>query len=132
MSEETQEIVSTATETPETETKPKNPRLNWKENFNVKEMTEIDKVDRLRIIAGVNEYKGQHLIFVSKVTDKDFSRQFFSMPAWVWEKTIPVIKQYIPKIAEIEKQAMAEAVAKELQRLKEMGIDIGEILKRVQ
>jgi len=105
---------------------------SWKENFNVKEMTEIETVDRLRVIAGVNEYKGNFLVFLAKVTDKDFSRQFYSMPAYVWQKALPIIQNYTLSIADVEKKAMADAVLKELQKLKELGIDIGELAKRVQ
>lgn len=107
-------------------------KVNWRDNFNVKESTNIETVDRLTIVAGVNEYKGQHLIFLAKVTDKNFSRQFFGMPATLWQQAIPAIQKYIPKLAEIEKKSMVESVQKELQRLAELGIDISSLVKKVQ
>jgi hypothetical protein len=99
-------------------------RIAWKEFKNVKESSLIDTVDRLQIVAGVNEYKGNHYVFIAKVTDKDFQRSFFSLPAYVWQKAIPVIQDYTQRIAEIEKKAMEQQVLEELKRLKEMGIDV--------
>jgi hypothetical protein len=116
-------------ETPET---PQKPQKTWAENFNVKEQETIETVDRLKIVVGINEYKGSHLVFMAKVTDKEFSRQFFSLPAYVWEKAIPILQKHLPKIAEVEKQTMKESVAKELQRLKELGIDINELVAQVK
>ena len=120
----------TVTVEPVAEEKPKreNPRITWRKNFNVQKEVDIATVDRLTIKAGINQYKGNTLVFLAKVTDKDFSRQFFSMPAWVWEKAIEVLKTIIPEVAEVEKKAMAEAVAKELARLKELGIDISTVV----
>ena len=114
-----------------TETKTDNSRRNWKEYKGVVECTPIDTVDRLTIYAGVNEYKGNHLVFIAKVTDKDFQRAFFSMPAYVWEKAIPVLQNYVKRIGEIEKKAMAEAVLKELKRLQELGIDVKSLINQL-
>jgi hypothetical protein len=119
----------TAEETEKTE---KPVRKTWIQNFSVKEVEDIETVDRLTIKAGINEYKGSMLVFLAKVTDKEFSRQFFSMPAYVWEKALPILQKYIPRIAEAEKNMMAVNVTKELERLKELGIDISTILKKVQ
>ena len=115
-----------ATEEAPTEeaTAEKPTRKDWKAFKNVVEATEIDKVDRLSIYAGVNEYKGTHLVFVAKVTDKDYQKAFFGMPAFVWEKALPVLKKLVGRIGDIEKKAMAEAVLVELKRLKELGIDV--------
>jgi len=124
--EEAEEGAETEQPTEEAPTK-----KNWKENFNVKEMTEIETIERLRIIAGVNEYKGNYLVFLAKVTDKDFSRHFFSMPAWVWNKALPVLQKHALGIAEVEKKAMADAVLAELKRLKELGIDVGALVGQV-
>jgi len=116
---------------PETEQETGNARRNWREYKGVVEATPIDTVDRLTIYVGVNEYKGNHLIFVAKVTDKDFQRSFFSMPAYVWEKAIPVLQNYVKRIGEIEKKAMAEAVLKELKRLQELGIDVKSLINQL-
>jgi len=118
----------------EEETEPEEEKVvkTWLENFSVRECEDIETVDRLTIKAGINEYKGQHLVFLAKVTDKDFSRQFFSMPAYVWEKAIPVLQRMTPKIAEVEKATMANAVKAELERLKALGVDINAILASVQ
>jgi len=124
---EAPETEEETTEKPEAEA----PRKSWSENFNVKKMTEIETIDRLRIIVGVNEYKGSHLVFIAKVTDKDFSRHFFSMPAWVWNKTVPILSQYGAEIGTIEKEEMAKKVLEELKRLKELGIDVGALASRV-
>lgn len=110
------------------ETKPK----TWIENFNVKECEDVETIDRLTVKVGINEYKGQMLVFMAKVTDKEFSRQFFSMPAYVWEKAIPRLLKLTPKIADVEKAVMTDAVTKELQRLKDLGVDISTLLKSVQ
>jgi hypothetical protein len=112
--------VTTETEPEESEAQTQ----SWKEFKNVVESTTIDVIDRLSIVAGVNQYKGNYMVFIAKVTDKDFQRAFFSMPAYVWQKAIPVLQQYVGKIGEIEKKAIAEQVLAELKRLKEMGIDV--------
>lgn len=125
----TEEEEATTEETAETETEEATPKKDWKENFNVKDMTVIDTVDRLQIVAGVNEYKGNFLVFLAKVTDKNFSRQFFSMPAWVWQKTLEVVKKHASSIAEVEKKAMVQKVVEEIKRLRELGIDVSEALK---
>lgn len=134
--EEIEDVEETETEETETTEEPAvqaetSSKPSWVENFSVKEKTDIEEVARLKIVAGVNEYKGQHLVFLAKVTDKDFSRQFFSMPAYVWEKAIPILQKYIPQIAEIEKKSMVANMAKELTRLKELGINIQDVLKAI-
>ena len=106
-------------------------RKSWREFKSVKEATEIDKVERLSVYAGVNEYKGTHLVFMAKVTDKDYQRAFFGMPAYVWEKALPILAEYVGRIAEIEKTAMADAVIVELKRLKELGIDVAGLVEKV-
>jgi len=115
----------------ETEESKTSSRSNWKEYKGVVECTPIDTVDRLTIYAGVNEYKGNHLVFIAKVTDKDFQRAFFSMPAYVWEKAIPILQNYVSRIAEIEKKAMAEQVLNELKRLQELGIDVKSLIQQL-
>ena len=122
-----------ATEEAPTEeaTEEKPSRKSWREFKNVVEAKEIDKVERLSVFAGVNEYKGTHLVFMAKVTDKDYQRAFFGMPAYVWEKAMPVLNEYVGRIAEIEKTAMAEAVLVELKRLKELGIDVAGLVEKV-
>jgi len=127
--DEPEENIEEPTETAEATQERK--RKTWNENFNVKEMSEIETVDRLRVITGVNEYKGNFLVFLAKVTDKEFSRQFFSMPAYVWQKALPLIDKYTKSIAEVEKKSMANAVLVELKRLKELGIDTDALLKQV-
>jgi len=107
------------------------PRKDWKENFHVIQMEEIETVDRLKIVTGVNEYKGVHVVFLAKVTDKNFSRQFFSMPAWVWNKALPIVQKQAASIAEVEKAAMIKAVTAELKRLQELGIDVSAVLKQI-
>jgi len=104
-------------------------RVNWKENYGVKELKEIMTVDRLKLYVGVNEYKGELRIFVAKVSDKDFCRQFFAMPASVWQKAIPTINEMIGKVSEIEKQIMIEKFREEVERLKSMGIDVTQIIR---
>jgi hypothetical protein len=103
----------------------------WTEFKNVVEHTTIDVVDRLSIVAGVNKYKGNYMIFLAKITDKNFQRSFFSMPAYVWSKAIPIIQGYVDKIGEIEKQEIAKQVLEELKRLKEMGIDVKVLAQQV-
>ena len=122
-----------ATEEAPTEeaTAEKPTRKDWRAFKNVVEATEIDKVERLSVFAGVNEYKGTHLVFMAKVTDKDYQKAFFGMPAYVWEKALPILKEYTGKIAEIEKKAMADAVLVELKRLKELGIDVAGLVEKV-
>lgn len=121
-----QETVEETTE--KTESK---PRKTWIENFGVKEVVDVEEIDRLTVKVGVNEYKGNHLVFIAKVTDKEFSRQFFSMPAYLWEKAIIELQKVIPKVAQVEKQTMSTNIEKELLRLKELGIDIGAIARKV-
>jgi len=53
------------------------------------------------------------------------------MPAYVWEKAIPTLQNYVSRIAEIEKKAMAEAVLNELKRLQELGIDVKSIVEKL-
>ena len=119
---ETEEAPTEApTETAEAE---KPSRKSWRAFKSVVEATEVDKVERLSVFAGVNEYKGTHLVFVAKITDKEYQKAFFGMPAYVWEKALPILKKYVGRIADIEKKAMAEAVLIELKRLKELGIDV--------
>lgn len=122
----------TITTVPEKAEEPKeSARRDWKSYKGVVECTPIDTVDRLTIYAGVNEYKGNHLVFLAKVTDKDFQRAFFSMPAYVWEKAIPILQNYVSRIAEIEKKAMAQAVLNELKRLQELGIDVKSLVEKL-
>jgi len=128
--EEKLTIVEAETTTTEPETT--EPRRDWRQNFNVKEEKDVETIDRLTIKAGINEYKGNLLVFLAKVTDKNFSRTFFSMPAYVWEKAIPILQEITPRIAEVEKQTMKENLAKELARLKELGIDINEVVSMVK
>jgi len=120
-----------AEETAPTEPTPETTAKDWKENFNVKESKEVEKVERLSVVVGVNEYKGQHLVFMAKVTDKNFSRQFFSMPAYVWDKTIPALQEYVVKIGEIEKKAMTDKALEELKRLAELGVDVKALLRKL-
>ena len=128
----TSETEQTITTVPEQTEEPKeSPRRDWKSYKGVVECTPIDTVDRLTIYAGVNEYKGNHLVFLAKVTDKDFQRAFFSMPAYVWEKAIPILQNYVSRIAEIEKKAMAQAVLNELKRLQELGIDVKSLVEKL-
>jgi hypothetical protein len=120
------------TETAEPEaTEEERPQKTWYENFSVKECKDVETIDRLTVKVGINEYKGSHLVFIAKVTDKEFSRQFFSMPAYVWEKAIVELQKVIPKVAEVEKQTMTANIEKELARLKELGIDITAIAQKV-
>ena len=106
-------------------------RRNWREFKNVVEYETVGELDRLKICVGVNQYKGNHLVFVTKVTDKDFARSFFAMPAYMWEKALPTIQKYISNIAEIERKAMEQAVIKELKRLQELGIDVKNIINQL-
>jgi len=121
MGEETEEEATPTAVTPK----------DWKQNFSVKESKEVEKVERLSIVVGVNEYKGQHLVFLAKVTDKNFSRQFFSMPAFIWEKTVPALQEYIGKIAEIERASLEVKALEELRRLASFGVDVKALLKKV-
>jgi len=106
-------------------------RRNWREFKNVVEYEPVGQVDRLNIVAGVHQYKGNHLVFVAKVTEKDFARSFFSMPAYMWEKALPILQKYVNNIAEIEKKAMEQAVIAELKRLQELGIDVKALINRI-
>jgi hypothetical protein len=107
------------------------PKKDWVENFSVKKQVDIETIDRLTVKVGINEYKGNTLVFIAKVTDKNFSRQFFSMPAYVWQKALEELKKIIPDVAEVEKQTMTVNIEKELARLKELGIDITAIAQKV-
>jgi arabinogalactan endo-1,4-beta-galactosidase len=123
-----EDIEETGAEVESTEKVPEKPKITWTENFHVKADVKVDTVDRLEIHVGVNEYKGSTLVFLAKVTDQNFSRQFFSMPAYLWEKTIAELQKVLPDVAKIEKASMVSAAAAELKRLKELGIDIDAIL----
>ena len=124
--------VTTPASTPaETAEKTENPRRNWKEYKGVIEYEPVGELDRLKICVGVNRYKGNHLVFVTKVTDKDFARSFFAMPAYMWEKALPTIQKYVNNIAEIERKAMEQAVIKELKRLQELGIDVKSLVNQL-
>ena len=127
----TEPAETSTTVTEKTEESSGSSRRNWKEYKGVVECTPIDTVDRLTIYAGVNEYKGNHLVFLAKVTEKEFQRAFFSMPAFVWEKAIPILQNYVKRIGEIEKKAMADAVLKELKRLQELGIDVKSLVQQL-
>jgi len=70
-------------------------------------------------------------VFLAKVTEKDFQRSFFSMPAYVWEKALPILQNYVRRIGEIEKKAMADQVLKELKRLQELGIDVKSLVQQL-
>jgi len=105
---------------------------DWKDYFNVKEATKIDTVDRLDIMVGVNEYKGQTAIFMCKITDRGRAQSFSPLPAYLWEKALPIIGGYIKRIGEIERRAMVDSVVKELERLKALGVDVKDILKQVK
>lgn len=126
-----EEIEAETEEPTEVAEEPATSRKSWREFKNVKEASEIDKLERLSVYAGVNEYKGSHLVFMAKVTDKDYQRAFFGMPAYMWEKAIPVLQKYVKNIAKIEKKAMADAVLVELKRLKELGIDVAGLIEKV-
>lgn len=123
--------VEAPADTSEPEEGKKTARKNWTEFKGVVESSKIDTIDRLDIVVGVNEYKGNHFVFLAKVTDAGFQRAFMSMPAYVWQKTIPVLQGYASRIGEIEKTAMAKAVVDELKRLKELGIDIKALADQV-
>ena len=113
----------------EIEMNPPKAGVNWKENYNVKELKEIVEIDRLKLYVGINEYKGELRVFVAKVSDKDFCRQFFAMPASVWDKTVPVIAEMSSKVSEIEKQLILQKFREEVERLKAMGIDVTQALQ---
>jgi len=115
----------------EPEAEKKSARKDWKEFKGVVEAEKLDTIDRLDIVAGVNQYKGNHFVFVAKVTEEGFQRAFFSMPAYAWNKALPVLTGYASRIGEIEKQAMAKAVIDELKRLKELGIDIKGLVEQL-
>ena len=104
---------------------------DWKEYFNVREVTKIDTVDRLDIMVGVNEYKGQTAIFMCKVTDRGRCQAFNPLPAYLWEKAIPVLQGYGKRIKEIELKSMEDNVTKELLRLKSLGVDVSSLIKKV-
>lgn len=106
-------------------------RRNWREFKNVVEYETVGELDRLKICVGVNQYKGNHLVFITKVTDRDFARSFFAMPAHMWKKALPVIQKYVENIAEIEKKAMEQAVIAELKRLQELGIDVKALINKL-
>jgi hypothetical protein len=97
---------------------------DWKSFKGVVESTVIDTIDRLQIVAGVNQYKGNYYVFIAKVTDKNFQRSFFMMPALTWQKALPVISGYVNKIGEIERKALAQQALEELKRLQALGIDV--------
>jgi len=105
---------------------------DWREYFNVTESTKIDTVDRLDIMVGVNQYKGQTAIFMCKVTDRGRAQSFSPLPAYLWEKALPVIGGYIKRIGELERKAMVDNVVKELERLKALGVDVKDLLKQVK
>lgn len=117
--------------TPETVKPTQSTRALWRDKFGVKEEQIIEEIERIKIVAGVNEYKGNYLVFLAKETSPNYARQFFSMPAYVWEKAIVSLKGFASRIAEIEKKAMAEAVLVEMRRLKELGIDVQALASKV-
>ena len=127
------ETNATATVQPSTTSDENKPsgRRDWREFKNVVEYQPVGQVDRLNIVAGVHQYKGNHLVFVAKVTEKDFARSFFSMPAHMWQKALPILQKYVNNIAEIEKKAMEQAVIAELKRLQELGIDVKALVNRI-
>ena len=104
---------------------------DWREYFNVSEDTKVDTVNRLDIMVGVNQYKGQTAIFMCKVTDRGRCQNFNPLPPYLWEKAIPIINDYVGRIAEIEKQAMVDSVKEELERLKSLGVDVSALIKEV-
>jgi len=106
-------------------------RRNWREFKNVVEYETVGELDRLKICVGVNQYKGNHLVFITKVTDRDFARSFFAMPAHMWQKALPIIQKYVENIAEIERKAMEQAVIAELKRLQELGIDVKALINKL-
>jgi len=123
--------VTAPVETVPAKAEAKEERATWRSKFGVKEEAIIEEIERVKIVAGVNEYKGNYLVFLAKETSPTFARQFFSMPAYVWEKALPQLQRLAGSIAEIEKKAMANAVLVELKRLKELGIDIKALVKEV-
>lgn len=104
---------------------------DWKKYFNVRESTKVDTVNRLDIMVGVNEYKGQTAIFMCKITDRGRCQSFNPLPPYLWEKAVPVISGYIERIGEIERKAMVADVTKELERLKALGVDISALVDKV-
>ena len=124
-------VTSTVQEKPNS-TEEKTPeRRNWREFKNVVEYETVGELDRLKICVGVNQYKGNHLVFITKVTDRDFARSFFAMPAHMWQKALPLIQKYVENIAEIERKAMEQAVIQELKRLQELGIDVKALINKL-
>jgi len=106
-------------------------RKAWTDFRSVKEKTVVDSFERLDIVAGVCEEKGSYLVFLAKATGENYARVFFSMPAHIWSKALPVLDKYAKSTGEIERKSMAEAVINELKRLKELGIDIADLVKKV-
>lgn len=104
---------------------------DWRAFKNVVEHQVIDTLDRLQIVAGVNQYKGNYYVFLAKVTDKNFQRSFFMLPAMTWSKALPVISNYVSKIGEIEKKALVQKVVEELKRLRALGIDVKAIAQQL-
>lgn len=121
---ETQTVTPVPAPTPEQKTEAKAERKTWRQSFNVKEDTVIDKFDSFEVACGINEYEGTYQVFIAKATSPTYTRQFFAMPAWVWQKTLAEIGKYAERIGAVEKKAMADAVIAELKRLKELGVDI--------
>jgi len=104
---------------------------DWRSFKGVVEHTVIDVIDRLQVVAGVNQYKGNYYVFVAKITDKNFQRSFFMLPALTWQKTLPVLSNYINKIGEIERKALAQQALEELKRLQALGIDVKALVQQL-
>jgi len=107
-------------------------RSDWRETFGVKNDVLIDTIDRLEIRVGVNFYKNQYQLFIAKVTDKGFLRQFYALPSWVWEKILPTLRLKLDEIKDIEREDMTRKVLSEIEKLKTMGVDVEELLRKVK
>jgi len=114
------------------EEKEETERSDWRETFGVRSDVLIDVVDRLEIRVGVNYYKNQYQLFIAKVTDKGFLRQFYALPSWIWEKIIPTLELKLEEIKDIEREDMTKKVLSEIEKLKAMGVDVEELLRKVE
>ena len=98
----------------------------------VRTHVELADLKGLKLVAGVNCYKGQYQVFVAKVSDKGYVRSMMALPPELWPKVVEAVTALMEKAREIERQDLIARYAEELKRLKEKGVSPEEVLRRVE
>ena len=105
---------------------------DWVKSMGVRTHRELADLKGLKLVAGVNCYKGQYQVFVAKVSDKGYVRSMMALPPELWPKVIEAVQELMEKAKEIERRDLIAKYAAELRKLKEMGVSLEEIVKAAE